>query len=185
MKTQFERMPVPDWVKIISETEEDVIFEAHSQRLKLLRLYGIFFIREWPIWEKSYLPPFSLAGRTVLDVGAGCGETAFFYFLHGADKVVAIEPSIKAVDCLRENTTTNKWNVQIIPEYFKLGHLKISHDFMKMDIDGGEIELLNVQIDEPCVVEVHNDPMKAEFEKKGFRKVCFVEDSVYVMSKNF
>ena len=38
---------------------------------------------------------FLVRGKTVLDVGAGCGETAFFYRLYGAKKVVAIEADRK------------------------------------------------------------------------------------------
>lgn len=183
--SRFEEVyHLPDWVKIVSQTSEAIVFEAHGQRLRLLEVYAIYFIREWQFWEESYLPHFSLKGRTILDVGAGCGETAFFYLLHGVNKVVAIEPSIKAVECLRENVEVNKWNVEIIPEEFKLEHLKIPHDFLKMDIDGAETILFNTQIDEPCVVEAHNDPTKQEFEKKGFKSLHKVEDFVYVMGKN-
>lgn len=175
---------LPKWVKIVSQTDEAIVFEAHGQKLKLLELYAIWFIREWEVWEKSYLPEFSLKGCTVLDVGAGCGETSFFYFLHGIDKVVAIEPYVKAVECLRENVAVNKWNVEVIPENFKLEHLKIPHDFMKMDIDGSETELYNSQINEPCVVEVHNNVTKTEFEKRGFTVLYSMEEFVHIMGKN-
>lgn len=182
--TEFKGLKLPDWVKLISQTPEAVLFEAHGQTLELLNLYAIYFIREWLAWLQTYLPPFSLEGRTVLDVGAGCGETAFFYFLHGANKVIAIEPSLDALECLHINAQINKWNIQIIPEKFTLEHLKLPHDFMKIDIDGAETALLNTQIDEPCVIEVHNDPLEAEFEKRGFKKIYSIEESVHIMTKN-
>lgn len=172
------------WLKEISETNESVIFEAFGQRLKLLRQYAFWFVDEWVIWKRYYLPHFSLVGKTVLDVGAGCGETAFFYFMHGANKVVAIEPHAKAIEYLRENAEKNKWNIDIIPENFKLEHLKIPHHFMKMDIEGGEIELLTTQISEPCVVEVHNNKTKAEFEMRGFKKLYSPANFVHIMGKN-
>lgn len=175
---------LPSWVQKTSQTDDYTVFAACGQKLKLLKVYAIWFIKEWDIWINSYLPPFSLKGKTVLDVGAGCGETAFFYFLHGADKVIAIEPDAKAVKCLKENAKVNGWNVEIIPEKFKLEHLKLSHDFMKMDIDGAETELFNVPIDKPCVVEVHNNVTQAEFIKNGFKTLYSMEDFVHIMGKN-
>jgi hypothetical protein len=35
-------------------------------------------------FEKYYLPPFPLKNKKVLDLGACCGETAYFYLQHGA-----------------------------------------------------------------------------------------------------
>jgi hypothetical protein len=43
---------------------------------------------EFDQFEKYYLPPFSLKDKTVLDVGACCGETAYFYLQHDAKKVI-------------------------------------------------------------------------------------------------
>jgi hypothetical protein len=171
------------WLRTVSETDESIIFEAFGQRLKLLREYAFWFIDEWNVWKNCYLPRFSLKGKTVLDIGAGCGETAFFYFLHGAKKVVAIEPYVKAVSILRENAEINKWNVHIIPEKFKLEHLEIPHDFMKVDIEGGEVELLKVEINEPCIVEVHNNELKTEFKRRGFKKLYSLSNFVHIMGK--
>src|SRR6266571_462931 len=80
--------------------------------------------REPQMWHESYLP----VQGTVVDMGAGCGETAFFYLHHGAEHVVCIEPSPAALACLRENFG-NDPRVTILP--FKIGHLKV-------DIEGGE-----------------------------------------------
>lgn len=120
-------------LNIVDEDEKSIVIKAHGQQLKLLVQNLICLMNEWKVWQKYYLPNFSLQGKTVLDVGAGCGETAFLYFLHGARKVVAVEPNTDAVECLIENVAINKWNVEIIPEPFKLEHLEIQHDFMKMD----------------------------------------------------
>src|SRR5437867_10380800 len=39
---------------------------------------------ELDLWHKWYLPPDGVEGKIVVDMGAGCGETAQFYLLHGA-----------------------------------------------------------------------------------------------------
>lgn len=171
------------WLKTISEATKTVTLAAYGQRLKLLNEYAMWLIAEWDIWKKYYLPRFSLNGKTILDVGAGCGETAFFYFLHGAKKIIAIEPYVMAVQCLKENARVNRWNIKIIPEEFKTEHLKIPHDFMKMDIEGQEKELLKLpEITKPCVVEVHSNDLKRKFENKGFQKVHTLSESVHLMT---
>jgi predicted RNA methylase len=37
--------------------------------------------------EKTLFTNFLVRGKTVLDVGAGCDETAFFYLVYGAKKL--------------------------------------------------------------------------------------------------
>ena len=46
---------------------------------------------------------------------------------------------------------------RVLGEPFEPEHLSISHDFMKMDIEGNEIELLSdsVQSIKPCRMELH------------------------------
>jgi tRNA G37 N-methylase Trm5 len=64
--------------------------------------------------------------------------------LHGAKKVIAIEPNVKAVKYLKENAKKNNWNVKIISEKFSLKHLNLDYDFMKMDGEGCEKLLLKL-----------------------------------------
>jgi len=112
---------------------------------------------EWNLWKEIYLPLFQLGGKTVLDVGAGSGETAFFYFLNGAEKVIAIEPNPIAVKLLRRNAKRNKWNVDILPRCFKLADMDLDYDFMKMDGEGCEELLLDFKRElNPSIIEVHN-----------------------------
>src|SRR5207245_11276968 len=54
-------------------------------------------------WHKWYLPQKSIEGKTVLDVGAGCGETAFFYLKHGAQHVICVEPAGEALQMVMKN----------------------------------------------------------------------------------
>ena len=120
-------------------------------------------VAEWSrVWTRFYLPSFSLEGRTVLDAGAGSGETAYFYFLHGAKKVVAVEKDPEAVDMLKRNATLNSWNVDIIDRELDLPLLREQEfDFMKLDIEGAESILLQLEPPlKPLVVEAHGEEIK-------------------------
>lgn len=73
------------------------------------------FLSEYTKWKKWYLPPDhrkGIKGQVVLDVGAGCGETAYFFLKNGASKVISIEPDKKAFEILSENSRVNGWNVE-------------------------------------------------------------------------
>jgi SAM-dependent methyltransferase len=160
------------WLNEIENHDDYTVLKAEGQTLKLLYQHAHFLASEWKEWKQFYTPNFPLEGKTVLDVGAGCGETAFFYFLHGAYKVIAVEPNVKAVECLKENAERNGWNVEVFAEPFSLRHLGLDYDFMKMDGEGCEEQLLTLpMIDKPCVVEVHGTDLLNKFLKKGWRKI--------------
>jgi len=126
--------------------------------------------REWRAWKKWYLPPWSLKDKTVLDVGAGCGETALFYYSHGAKKVIAVEPQSSLTPLLKTNMERNKWNMQIFQGPFQPSMLGWDFDFMKMDGEGSESLLLKADRLPPCAIEVHEqavlDSLKERFELK-------------------
>jgi SAM-dependent methyltransferase len=106
-------------------------------------------------WHRIYVPPKpkhdfgrELLGQTVLDAGAGCGETAQFFLLHGAAHVVCIEGSPDAVDHLRRNFGSNP-KVTIVPRFV---------DFTKLDIEGSE-EWLSVETHFPTRFrKIHRNP---------------------------
>ena len=56
--------------------------------LELDRYGTEFMLKGWRDWEKLFR---GLAGKTVLNAGACCGETAYYFLTHGARKVIAIE----------------------------------------------------------------------------------------------
>lgn len=105
-------------------------------------------------------------GKTVLDVGAYNGDSARLFLNRGAKKVVCIE---------KDSNFANKiklYDTEVINEPFRLEHLSIPHDCMKMDIEGYEILLLDYHgILKPSVVEVHNWWLYDRFLEIGFRLV--------------
>ena len=130
-------------------------------------------ICEWKQWEKHYLPEFSLDGKTILDVGAGCGETAYLYFQHGAKRVIAIEIDPAQVEVLKRNSDLNSWNngtreLKIISRAFELHDLtREKFDFAKIDIEGGEADLLKLdEISFPLVMEAHGIELRDKLVQK-------------------
>jgi hypothetical protein len=113
--------------------------------IRLTERMASMFIAEYNgTWKARYAPPFSLSEKTVLDVGAGCGETAYFYITKGARKVVAVEANREKANLIRLNAVTNGWNVEVVHETFSIDLLdSIPHDFLKIDIEGGERALLS------------------------------------------
>src|SRR5205823_2373511 len=68
----------------------------------------------------------------VVDMGAGCGETAQFYLLHGAKHVIAIESEPRFVWFLRHNFGKDN-RVTIVEAHV---------DHVKLDIEGGEKNMI-------------------------------------------
>lgn len=84
--------------------------------------------REWlrtelSMWHKHYPH-----GKTVLDLGAGYGETAQFFLNHGAERVICIESDPRAVEGLRANFG-GRVGVEIVQAHV---------DAVKVDIEGSE-----------------------------------------------
>ena len=150
-----------DWMKHLAISwnwkmlDKDVV-EIGRYTLELTPYYFELLWREWRSWKNWYLPPWSLKGKTVLDVGAGCGETALFYYSHGASKVIAVEPQSSLISLLRSNMARNKWEMQIVEGPFQPSMLEWDFDFMKMDGEGCETLLLGANSLPPCAIEVHD-----------------------------
>jgi len=122
----------------------------------------------------AYYPPLPLEDKTILDIGAGCGETAWFFLRHGAKKVVCIEKDHLKQHILGFNKEKLRLNLEIIPEAFNINQLVNNpHDFIKCDIEGYEMNLQPYADKlKPCIVEVHNWWIADQFRKKGFRMLA-------------
>lgn len=124
-------------------------------------------LNEYSDWQKHYLP-IDMKDKTVLDVGAGEGETALFYLQHGAKRVIAVEASKECYGNLLLNSKLH----HIIPaiEPFDLSHLyAFNFDFMKMDIEGYEEILLTTELKKPAVIEVHGLQLRDKFKAQGYQ----------------
>jgi len=66
-------------------------------------LDGIFIRGEYDVPEVLS----GLSGRDVVDVGANVGDTAIHFILHGARKVIAVEPLPNVAKCAVENVKLN------------------------------------------------------------------------------
>jgi len=94
--------------------------------LSMGSLHRSYIETELKIWHEAYLP----VGKTVLDVGAGCGETAFFYLNHGAKHVICVEPPGEALQMLKKNFGGDS----------RVTVVESSVDMIKSDIEGAELD---------------------------------------------
>lgn len=134
-------------------------------------------LTEWADWKENYAP-FDLHNKTVLDIGAGEGETALFYLGLGAKKVICIEPDRFAFWTLARNArvfneTYRNINVQVYNRRFILGDLDTPGvDLIKIDVDGYEEAILDTDhttLKTPMVLELHGLQLKDRFKEKGYR----------------
>ena len=127
----------------------------------------------------NYLPV-DIRGKVVLDVGAGEGESALFFLAHGAKKVVCVE----ANPLYFKNLIINSKRFSIVPvcKPFCVEMLNdFIFDFLKVDIEGYEECLLDVDLKVPAVIEVHGLQLRDKFRDRGFR----VADSRVGFSSEF
>ncbi len=78
----------------------------------------------YPILEVFVHQEYSVVdvnGRTVIDVGAYIGDSAIYFVLRGAKKVIAIEPHPEAYKEMLENIKLNNLEDKIIPMNAALG----------------------------------------------------------------
>jgi hypothetical protein len=145
--------------KILSELKE-TNWRFSEKRLDLLLAED---------WARYYLP-IDVTGLTILDVGAGEGETAKFFLDHGATKIICIEPEPIAAKTLNANALNHPGKIEVYPRFFELSDLSLKHDFMKMDIEGYEESLLSgIQLSAPAVIEVHGLQLRDKFRKQNYR----------------
>ena len=142
-------------------------------KLVLSRDRAGMMLYEWGTWTKHYAPPsFDLVGKTVLDVGAGEGETVELYRLRGAKRFICVEPDSQRATRLRDNAAKNGWDAEVFNEPFSLKFLQREFDLMKMDCEGCERILIGAPIKFPAVLETHGNSTTGEFLKmSGFSVV--------------
>lgn len=141
--------------------------------------------------EGIYKPPFDLTDKTVLDVGATCGEVAYYFITQcHAEKVLCVECDPASLPFLYKNASL--MNIEVYAEPFKLEHLQNQkYDFIKCDVEGYEMLLLKYVKEggvlPACVIEAHTNWIKDQFLKEGFTIAKVVNDTrvqvaVYMMN---
>lgn len=161
--------------------ETDVVVQLPHADMWLSFHHFMCLTNEYPRWRRFYKPPIA-HNEVILDAGAGCGETAYFFFSLGAKKVIAIEPDETRYARLLRNIKVNDWNCVAINDVLRPEMItgdRFQFDFAKVDIEGAEIDLLGFDLP-PSVIEVHtfNDHTRqhqlgidSEFQRKGFHTV--------------
>ena len=137
-------------------------------------------LREWIDWGSHYRPPFPLENKTVMDIGAGCGETILFFATKGCCDFIAIEPNATCAELIKQNAELNRLKVEIINDVFKPEHLELNYDFIKCDCEGGEEILLGKKI-KPVALEVHGTNLIDKFIKEGYITTHVFKTGVRIM----
>ena len=110
--------------------------QATLSKMCKLSDFNLSIISPWSEWQRTeleswhglYLP----TGDNVIDIGAGCGESAQFFLNHGAKTVVCVENHPTALQHLHRNFD-NDPRVTIVP--FRV-------DTIKVDCDGCEENMM-------------------------------------------
>jgi hypothetical protein len=155
--------------------------------MTLTKPYAFGLAREYfTEWNIYYLPDFSLKGKTVLDVGGGGGESAYFFLQHGAAEVLTVERNEIAAGLIDANIRRNNWPVKRVGGTWNNSILDtFPCDFMKMDIEGDERELLRLdQLQIPAVIETHTPEVTSALCLKFGMKARTVREKMAWMVSN-
>jgi FkbM family methyltransferase len=93
----------------ISVSPERVSLEINDVSIAFKSLCAGFSLAETFVRGDYEVPEVlsGLRGRDVIDVGASVGDTALYFVLNGARKVIAVEPLPNAARCAEENLKLN------------------------------------------------------------------------------
>ena len=166
--------------------DKHIAIEKNGLQFILLQDYANIVIHEFTKWTRDYKFPSSLKNRTILDIGAGCGETIFYFAIKGCRNFIAVEPNTQCADLLRKNAENNSLNVKVYNDIFRKSHLNENFDFIKCDCEGGESILLEQEISKPISLEVHGLDLIKKFQEKHFKKVTNPNDNYPICTmRNF
>ena len=151
--------------------DEHFVIEKNGIQFILLQEYANILMHEYTKYPRDYKFPSSLKNKSILDIGAGCGETIFYFALKGCKNFVAVEPNTRCANLLRKNAERNSLNVRVYNDVFRKSHLKENFDFIKCDCEGGESILLEEELSKPIALEVHGLDLIKKFREKHFKNV--------------
>lgn len=88
--------------------DRHVVIGKNGFEFVLTPEYALIMIQEFINWKRDYKVPFSLKNKTILDIGAGCGESVFYFALKGCRNFIAVEPNTQCANLLRKNAKNNR-----------------------------------------------------------------------------
>lgn len=103
---QIENLKILDiYTSGVIQKKDIIEFDYHNKVVRF-SCFGsngaipeVFFAEDY-----RYLNP---SGETVIDIGANIGDTAIYFALNGASKVIALEPYINSYNCAINNIILN------------------------------------------------------------------------------
>jgi len=137
---------------------------------------------EWEEWKKFYTPSLKLSSDSlILDAGAGEGETILLLYLRGFRNFRCVESDASAFNLLQRNVgRLPDASFDLRNKMFGIEDLN-GVAFAKIDIEGGEIELLKLEkknFPAEIVVEIHNPTIEKQFLEHLPRIRCLAKGSV-------
>lgn len=140
-------------------------------------VFEIFMLKDYDIDVK---------GKTVVDVGSAFGDSSIYFASKGARKVYAYDADTALYEELKKNIVLNKFQKIVVPErrfvnynYFYNKILPQVHGpaVLKMDIEGGEYDILSPQMKKSIqkfstiILEYHYGyiDIKQRLEKLGYK----------------
>lgn len=127
---------------------------------------------EWSEWINDYAPPKEFKIKKIFDVGCDYGTTMlFFNKVYRVKNFNICDMNKEAIRLAQKNACLNDWNIdKVYSGEFNHKMLKdCDFDLLKIDVEGGEKELLKLKsIDYPVVLEVHSKKLMFDFKEKGF-----------------
>ena len=110
---------------ILKESRQYILYLRHSftQGKRIgFQVDGIFHGGHFSaVFLRREYGLLNVHSSSVIDVGAANGDTAIFFYLNGAKKVVAVEPNVMAFEALRRNISINHLESFIIPMNMAIG----------------------------------------------------------------
>lgn len=184
----MERMPDP--LKVIFRKVHTLrlnpvgVYRKYVGKTKVIKLSG----GVPPIYGEDYKVHWgftSFKGKIVLDLGADCGSTAYYFLHSGARRVVAVEGNPQLASLLRKYSQRDGRVVPVelfIDDPAEIEGLirRYSPDLVKVDIEGSEKHLLGVsnivQVKE-WLIEAHSNELHRALSSflsaQGFRVRSF------------
>lgn len=160
-------------INIIDSGDKKIIQTVQGLKFYLDSIFPVVIIETFIRGIHYISSLYPLQGKTVVDVGAECGETSLFYASQRA-KVYAFEPLKTNFDSMLRNFKLNpKVADKIIPINAAIGNdgiLKIHHR-KSSDMDGMASLFYKPHGDDDVISEVKGYSLNSALQKFGIKKI--------------